>query len=316
MRAKKTFLNKDFLLDFFKSSSVSFAHDFSFYQKITRETKIKGICKEDDCNNTFETAFRTLYDNKSYYCSTCLNKRRLLRFTDTMLEKYGITTSFHNLEFLNKSKNTQLERYGVSNANKIQETRLKIKETCLKKFGVDCNLKLESCKEQIKETNMKKYGCQYTLQSKIVREKSKKTILSKYGVENISQNPAIAEKQLKSSYKKKEYVFPSGKTIFYQGYENFAFDILLKADFEENDIVVDRNAVPEIWYFDDENVKRRHFVDIFIQSEKKCIEVKSEWTSTLKKDNIFYKQDAAKELGYLYEIWVFDRKGNIVKKHV
>jgi hypothetical protein len=316
MRAKKTFLNKEFLLDFFKSSSVSFAHDFLFDQKITRETKIRGICKEENCFNTFETVFRTLYDNKSFYCSSCLNKRRLERFTDTMLYKYGVTTSFHNPDFLQKSKKTQIERFGVSNVNKIQETRLKIKETCLKKFGVDCNLKLESCKQRIKETNMQKYGCQYTLQSELVKQKAKNTILSKYGVDHISQNPTIAEKQLKNSFRKKEFIFPSGKTVFYQGYENFAFNVLLKNNFQEDDIIIDRSLVPEIWYIDQSGKKRRHFVDIFIASEKKCVEVKSEWTITKTKDNIFYKQDAAKELGYLYEIWVFDSKGNIVEKHV
>jgi hypothetical protein len=39
-----------------------------------------------------------------------------------------------------------------------------------------------------------------------------------------------------------------------------------------------------------------------------CIEVKSSWT--LQKTNVFLKQNAGKELGYNYEIWVYDCKGN------
>jgi hypothetical protein len=44
-----------------------------------------------------------------------------------------------------------------------------------------------------------------------------------------------------------------------------------------------------------------------------CIEVKSTWTFEKQKDIIFLKQNAAKQLGYLYEIWVYDNKGNKVE---
>ena len=46
-----------------------------------------------------------------------------------------------------------------------------------------------------------------------------------------------------------------------------------------------------------------------------CIEVKSIWTSEKKKDCIFLKQAAAKELGYNYEIWVYNGKGVRVEKY-
>ena len=39
------------------------------------------------------------------------------------------------------------------------------------------------------------------------------------------------------------------------------------------------------------------------------IEVKSTWTAEKKKDCIFLKQNASKEQGYLYEIWVYNGKG-------
>jgi hypothetical protein len=61
--------------------------------------------------------------------------------------------------------------------------------------------------------------------------------------------------------------------------------------------------------------KHRHYVDIFIKSLNKCIEVKSTWTSEKKNDNIFLKQKSAKEMGYAYEIWVYDGKKNLVKKY-
>ena len=56
-------------------------------------------------------------------------------------------------------------------------------------------------------------------------------------------------------------------------------------------------------------------MDIFIPYQNRCIEVKSTWTAEKKKDNIFLKQQAGKELGYNYEIWVYDGKGIRVEKY-
>jgi DNA repair protein RadC len=128
------------------------------------------------------------------------------------------------------------------------------------------------------------------------------------------QRPEIMEKQIKNSYYLKEYIFPSSKIIKIQGYEHFALDELTqKENISEEDIVTGCKNVPTIWYNDSNNKKRRHFVDIFIPTKNKCIEVKSTWTFTKQKDIIFLKQSAAKELGYLYEIWVYDNKGNKVE---
>jgi len=99
--------------------------------------------------------------------------------------------------------------------------------------------------------------------------------LEKYGVEYVSQNPDISEKQLKNSYKSKEYIFPSGKVEKIQGYENFMLDELLEKNISEEDIFVSRKSVPEVWFINSKGKKSRYFVDCFIKSENKCIEVKS-----------------------------------------
>ena len=114
-------------------------------------------------------------------------------------------------------------------------------------------------------------------------------------------------KSSKASYTKKDYIFPSGKIIQVQGYEPYAISELLEK-LNEDDIVIGAQFVPEIWYYDNEGIKHRHFVDIYIPSQNKCIEVKSTWTFT--KSSVLLKQKAAKELGYKYEIWVYDKKGN------
>jgi hypothetical protein len=173
----------------------------------------------------------------------------------------------------------------------------------------------QEVRERAKKTNLEKYGVEYSIQSKEIKDKIKKTCLQKYGVEHTSQAPEIAEKQSKNSYKRKLYQFPSGKTEYIQGYENIAIDELLNSSVQEDDICVGCKNVPEIWYEDETTKKHRHFVDIFIKSQNKCIEVKSTWTAEKKKDCIFLKQQAAKKLGYEYEIWIYNGKREKVECH-
>jgi hypothetical protein len=116
------------------------------------------------------------------------------------------------------------------------------------------------------------------------------------------------EKISKKSYSRKEYIFPSGRIELIQGYEPFAInDLLFKENIQENDIVTGCKNIPIIWYKDDADKLHKHYVDIFIPSKNLCIEVKSSWT--IKKENVFQKQSAAKDLGYNYEIWVYNNKG-------
>jgi hypothetical protein len=164
----------------------------------------------------------------------------------------------------------------------------------------------------MKQTNFKKLGVQYPIQSEMVKEKIKQTCLKKYGTENPMQNAIVFEKNSKSLYRTKTFIFPSGNTIKCQGYEPFGLKYLIEIEkINENDIMTGSKNVPTIWYFNNENKKHRHYVDIFIPSQNRCIEIKSIWTfkNIKSKEYIFEKQKAGKELGYQYEIWVYDYKG-------
>jgi len=230
----------------------------------------------------------------------------------TCLEKYGVKHPMFIQETKEKIKATCLEKYGVENPMFIQETKEKIKATCLEKYGVKHPMFIQKVKEKIKITCLEKYGVEYSLQSQEVKDKIKATCLIKYGVEYSQQNPEIAEKISKSSYSRKDYTCPSGKIMHVQGYEPYALDDLIKI-INEDEIKTGAINVPEIWYNDNEGLKHRHHVDIFIPSQNMCIEVKSTWTAEKKKDNIFKKQQAGKELGYNYEIWIYNSKGEKVE---
>jgi len=176
-------------------------------------------------------------------------------------------------------------------------------------------VKSKDIKLKIEKTLIEKYGVSNPLKSNSVREKSKQYYFKNYGVEFNTQVPEIAEKAHKNSYRKKTYIFPSGKELICQGYEPFALEKLVKDEnISEEDIVTGCKNVPQIWYNDDQDKKHRHYVDIYIPSQNRCIEVKSTWTTRKdKKDNIFLKQNTAKELGYNYEIWIFNNKKELVE---
>jgi hypothetical protein len=217
---------------------------------------------------------------------------------------------------LNTMKNNNLDKYGVEYSLQVQEFRDKGKQTCLEKYGVEHISQSEYHKEKVKQTCLDKYGVEYVSQFEEFKEKSKKTCLEKYGVEYSSQSTEIMEKASKNAYKLKEYILPSGRVEKVQGYEHYALDeLIINEKINESNIITGCKNVPIIWYNDENGKKHRHYVDIFVPSQNKCIEVKSTWTAEKKKDCIFLKQNAAKELGYKYEIWVYDSKGIRVEKY-
>ncbi len=167
----------------------------------------------------------------------------------------------------------------------------------------------ELVRQKKKNASLIKFGCEYPCQNEEVKQKIKATNLIKFGCACPMQNSEIAEKASKNSYKIKDYTYPSGRIDKVQGYEPFAIDELLKREcIEEDDIVTSRINVPIIWYTDAINKLHRYYVDIFILSQNRCIEVKSTWTAEKKKDSIFLKQNAVRDAGYVCEIWVYDGK--------
>jgi hypothetical protein len=215
-----------------------------------------------------------------------------------------------------KARNTTLIKYGVKNISQLDYIKNKKKETTFKNYGVEHNSQSAEIREKCKLTCFKNHGVEYPMQSEEIRNKGKITCLTNYGVEHPHQNSSIAEKASKNCYKSKLFIFPSGNEIKCQGYEPFALHELIKNNINENDIKTGAKNVPTIWYNDIDGKKHRHYVDIFIPSQNKCIEVKSTWTAEKTTGCIFLKQNAAKKLGYDYEIWIYDKKGNRVITHV
>jgi hypothetical protein len=298
------------LKDICDANCVTLLEDYK-HKYITRDTRIIGKCIL--CENSFDKSLNKLHKQRNFGCTKCAKDFKFDKIKKTMTEKYGVEYAAQSDIFKDKMKKTNLNKYGVENANLCNEIKEKIKKTNNERYGCDYGLQCDFVKEKKRNSYLKKYGVDNPLKCNEIKEKSKKTCLEKYGVEYPCQNKEIYEKQNKKSYYLKEYTLPSGNKIKIQGYENFALDELFKNNFNENDIITGCKNVPEIWYNVLNDKIKRHYVDIFIPSLNKCIEIKSTWTFNIQKNIVFLKQKSAKELNYLYEIWVYDNKGNKVE---
>ena len=260
-----------------------------------------------------EKMIKTNLEKYGHAC--CLqNKEVKNTVINTNLKKYGVENAGKHPDIQAKMKKSMLLKYGVEHPSQSQEIKDKIIKTNLEKYGSACCLQNNEIKQNVKNTMVMRYGVEYPSQNKEIREKIVKTFIKNYGTENPMQNKEIADKSFKSCFRKKTYVYPSGKEIECQGYEPFALDEIVKT-INEDDIITGCKNVPTIWYNDINGKKHRHFVDIFINSQNKCIEIKSTWTLKKTKSNIFEKQEAGKKLGYEYEIWVYNAKGDRVETY-
>jgi len=317
--------------------------------KIHCNIYLTGNCITEGCNETFTKKFHVLYKSNIYTCKACTIKNGVINNKKTCMEKYGVESIAKLKEVREKVKSTLIKKYGVDNIMKYEPMKQLVSDKLTLKFKnnpwkiskyndsnrpINCisnkqerqrriiekygQLNYKSSKvfkELVKTGVQTKHGVEHISKVKSVIETKKQNNIIKYGVSSTSQVPEIVDKITKNAFKQKEFTFPSGKIVKVQGYEPFALkDLLEKENIPENNIVTGCKNVPTIWYNDINLLKRRHFVDIYIPSQNKCIEIKSSFT--VKKQNVFEKQKEAKNLGYLYEIWVYNEKGEVIAKHL
>ena len=323
--------NLQYLTTFCNQNNITLTDEYS-NKTINRDTIINGKCILQECENNFNKSFRELIKLNGY-CADCSKNIGKLKIIETNLQKYGTKCPLQSEIVKNKTIETNMIKYGVKHNSQLNYIKEQKKEKSLEKYGTECPLQADIVKNKTIETNMIKYGVKNPQQNQYIKNKTIETTIERYGVKHFSQteefknkviqtnlerygvphhsqNAEVSEVMLKNAYNIKQYTFPSGKTISYQGYENFAFDELVNIEnVLEDDIFTNRTEVPELWYTDKNNKLRRHFVDIYIKSQNRSIEVKSVWTNQ-EKNNVLEKKESAIKLGYKYDIWIFDRNGN------
>lgn len=242
---------------------------------------------------------------------------------ETLFEKYGVYTPFESAEIQKKIDLTNLNTIGVRRplqSKEIQEiirekwpetvkkikakwpqTYEKIKRTCLERFGYEHPSQCPQIIDKIK----KKWPETY--------EKIKATCLERYGYENPMQNPEIFEKSIKNSFRRKEFVFPSGRMVYVMGYEPFALQKLLDEGIDEDDILLG-SQIPTIRYIHPlDGTHHVYHPDIYIPSKNLLIEVKSVYIYNRQVVMNEAKFEATQTEGYDLEVRFFDYKGREIE---
>lgn len=217
-------------------------------------------------------------------------------------------------ETQDRKKKTNLERYGHEHSLNNPEIKEKSRITNNLKYGGDSSMCSEEIRKKSIETNKKKRGTDWYVQSDDFKKKFKETMFLRYGVEQVMHYTPSFEKSIDTSYKKKIYIFPSGRVEKIQGYEGFGINDLLNSGYSEDDIVISNQEIEKftgkIWYNDSENKRRKYYPDIYIISENRIIEVKSKYTYDSAYSINMRKRKASLDLLINFEFWIYDKDGN------
>jgi hypothetical protein len=181
-----------------------------------------------------------------------------------------------------------------------------------------CAKKSIESQERSKKTCLERYGVEYPTQAKVVQDKTKNTCLARYGVEYANQAKVNSDKILATMLERygacypqwhpkyKDFTLPSGKVVKIQGYEHHALKKLLET-YAEEDLDVGCKTIKAVPYFFD-GKDRKYYPDIYVKSCNLIIEVKSEYTLKFKKEQTLEKIRATKLLGFVAQLWVYDKK--------
>lgn len=280
---------------------------------ITNKSRIYFICK---CGNKHNKLYQTKSNQITgvlLKCKECTKEFIKKSYTDTCVKKYGKPN--HHIEATNiKREETNMKRRGVKNVFEDPEIRKKSDETKIVLYGTSVVSQNKEIRNKINNTNINNFGFITPFKDPSFLRKREETSIRKRGVRHPMQDPNVFRLNQLSCFKYKEYMFPSGKIELVQGYENLALNYIMNNGiFKENEIEIHNDLVPLIEYYF-KNKTRVHYIDIYIKSINLIIEVKSPYTFNKEVDKIYAKQEAAKELGFGYEIWVFDGNGEIIKR--
>ena len=248
-----------------------------------------------------------------------------LKTTQTSLELYGHIRAFCKPEVYIKIQDTCMKKYGVKYPlqspiiqSKIDQTFLLLcgktrpfgtyyhNQIILKKYGNTIFVCTDYCKDKMRE----KYGSEFFINS----DECKKQMLEKYGCEYALQNNELFHKMLKSSFRRREYIFEDKSISLILGYEDLALKDLEECKLYKIIESGDSSNIPTFWY-DDNGKKRKYYPDIYLPEINTIIEVKS--TYYFEKDmkqNICKAKEVSKKYICLFYVYKDRRKSKTIYK--
>lgn len=226
---------------------------------------------------------------------------------ETSIKNNGVPYVFATPRVWEKARLAHIKKWGGPPGT-VEEIRERQKQTCLERFGVEFPLQSKEIHDKIKKTNLDRYGNIVFLAS----DAGKELMVEKYGFENAMQCSEFFDKAMKSAFRYKEFIFPSGRVDQVQGYEHHALAKLLSDGVPEDEIITDVSEMPVIKYtFGGKN--RRYYPDIYVPSLNLVIEVKSQYTLTAEYDkNIAKWVASAKMLDIVVQ--VYDGRGRLCEE--
>ena len=231
---------------------------------INNSTKMKYRCK---CGNESQITFQ--HFQKGVRCMKCSGNERL---------------TYENVKIYFEEQNCELLETEYINAKTKMKYRCKCNNIDYVNYdnfvnGCRCN----TCRwDKCKETNLERYGCEYPMQN----------------VESFLKNK-------KSNYKSKVYEFKNSDRVEkVQGYEPQAIDYLLENGIQEEDIVVNVKEMPKFNYISEDEKPHRYYPDIYVKSQNKVIEVKSEYTYKKELEKNQLKKACVEKLDVKFEFWI------------
>ena len=278
-------------------------------KKINIKDVIKYKCQKKDCDEINEKCIEVLI-KKDCFCKNCTKGCRN-NWNNIILEKIkdiNDVISINDIPFdkvdKNKINNKHIIKFKCQNEN-CNEIHTKWIMN-IKKYEFLCEKcsKIES-KIKLKETN-ERLNKEYPNRQNEINNTRQKTNKDTYGVPYPCQNSEIFSKILKKSFSTKDYTLPSGTIIQIQGDEPYALDELFEEGYKEDNIVTQYEGIE----YEFENSIHIYRADIYIKSENKIIEVKSNWTYDLDKEKNLAKQKGCLEQGFKFEFWKYDNKKN------
>lgn len=289
--------------------------------------KIKAAC--DICGKERYLIYNKYLKNISKYNIYTCSKCKMFKTKQTKLDNYG-DENYNNID---KRKQSLMNNYGVENVFQLEDVKEKSKETKLNNHGDEnynnrdkfletMDGRWEELLAKGKQTNLERYGDEnfnnpeknkatklknHEDENYVNVEQYKQTSLKNWGVEHPSQNIEVFNKMIKSRFKLKDYILPSGKIVKVQGYEPRALDILFQI-YKESDLLIEdmdiENKIGKIFY-NKEGKKCRYYPDIYIISENKIIEVKSFWTFECNKEINILKEQSCLDMKMFFEFMIF-----------
>jgi hypothetical protein len=321
MESSERRFNKEYLTNLLlRDKAICLTHD----EKLIGSTLIKFQCS---CGIETTKKFNEISYYTGAFCKDCIKKIRTNKIKKACIDKYGVENPSQIDEVKKKKEETYMEHYGM-HPRKTKDVQDKYKNTCLAKYNVDNpskNLKIqqkiknvfeskygghpmhnEVIKQKVRETCFELYGG-YPAENELIKKKIEEKFMEKYGCYPL-QDISVLQKHQESSKKYKKYTMPSGQIRLIQGYEHFAIQELLKK-YSEDQIQSERKNIPRFKYIKDEK-ERYYFPDIYIPTTKQIIEIKSSYTFEKDKEKLDLLKPCIEKEGYIFEIWIFDRKGN------